>query len=161
MRGRRLCLYCDAIFIYTLELNCSRIFHELSTTCRDKFNFSPPTTNLASSYPIFIPISSYVVIVSLNESMRLFQSNSLIFNVLIDVFHVVSSLNPEKPSTVVIVFVIPGLTGLVSVLVLSYVFFGMFFLVDDMDRPLDYSNDSLIQANLEPLEEFIDNHKIL
>lgn len=63
--------------------------------------------------------------------------------------------------TVVIVFVIPGLTGLVSVLVLSYVFFGMFFLVDDMDRPLDYSNDSLIQANLEPLEEFIDNHKIL
>ena len=60
--------------------------------------------------------------------------------------------------TVVILFVIPGLTGLVSVLVLSYVFFGMYFLVDDIDRPLDFSNESLINANLEPLEEFIDNH---
>ena len=60
--------------------------------------------------------------------------------------------------TIVILFVIPGLTGLVSVLVLSYVFFGMFFLVDDIDRPLDFSNESLINANLEPLEEFIDNH---
>lgn len=60
--------------------------------------------------------------------------------------------------TVVVIFVIPGFTGLVSVLVLSYVFFGMFFLVDDIDRPLDFSSDSLIQANLEPLEEFINNH---
>ena len=60
--------------------------------------------------------------------------------------------------TIVILFVIPGLTGLVSVLVLSFVFFGMFFLVDDIDRPLDFSNESLINANLEPLQEFIDNH---
>lgn len=60
--------------------------------------------------------------------------------------------------TMVIIFVIPGLTGLASVLVLSYVFFGMFYLVDDIDRPLDYSNDSLITANIEPLEEFLKNH---
>ena len=60
--------------------------------------------------------------------------------------------------TTVIIFVIPGLTGLVSVLVLSYVFFGMFYLVDDMDRPLDYSEGSLITANIEPLEEFNNNH---
>ncbi|MDC0007591.1 hypothetical protein OAD99_00805, partial [Gammaproteobacteria bacterium] len=60
--------------------------------------------------------------------------------------------------TTVIIFVIPGLTGLVSVLVLSYVFFGMFYLVDDMDRPLDYSEHSLITANIEPLEEFNNNH---
>jgi len=58
--------------------------------------------------------------------------------------------------TLVILLVIPGLTGLVSILVLSYVFFGMFLLVDDMDRPLDFSDGSLITANLEPLEEFID-----
>jgi hypothetical protein len=43
-------------------------------------------------------------------------------------------------------------------LVLSYVFFGIFYLVDDMDKPLDYSEQSLINANIEPLEEFNKNH---
>ena len=36
-------------------------------------------------------------------------------------------------------------------------FFGMFYLIEDMDNPLDYSEDSLITVNLDPLEEMIDN----
>ena len=59
--------------------------------------------------------------------------------------------------TIVIITTVPGLTGLVASLILSYIFFGMFYLIEDMDNPLDYSNDSLITVNLGPLEEMIDN----
>jgi hypothetical protein len=59
--------------------------------------------------------------------------------------------------TIVIVTTVPGLTGLVASLILSYIFFGMFYLIEDMDNPLDYSEDSLITVNLDPLEEMIDN----
>ena len=59
--------------------------------------------------------------------------------------------------TIVIVTTVPGLTGLVASLILSYIFFGMFYLIEDMDNPLDYSEDSLITVNLDPIEEMIDN----
>lgn len=59
--------------------------------------------------------------------------------------------------TIVIVTTVPGLTGLVASLILSYIFFGMFYLIEDMDNPLDYSEESLITVNLDPLEEMIEN----
>ena len=62
--------------------------------------------------------------------------------------------------TIVIVTTVPGLTGLVASLILSYIFFGMFYLIEDMDNPLDYSEESLITVNLDPLEEMIENLKI-
>ena len=62
--------------------------------------------------------------------------------------------------TIVIVTTVPGLTGLVASLILSYIFFGMFYLIEDMDNPLDYSEESLITVNLSPLEEMIENLEI-
>lgn len=62
--------------------------------------------------------------------------------------------------TVVVVGAVPGITGLVASLILSYIFFGMFFLIEDMDHPLDYSDESLITVNLDPLEELIENLSI-
>ena len=62
--------------------------------------------------------------------------------------------------TIVVVGAVPGITGLVASLILSYIFFGMFFLIEDMDHPLDYSDDSLITVNLGPLEELIENLEI-
>ena len=59
--------------------------------------------------------------------------------------------------TVVVVGAVPGITGLVASLILSYIFFGMFYLIEDMDHPLDYSEESLITVNLDPLEELIEN----
>ena len=50
--------------------------------------------------------------------------------------------------------------GLVASLILSYIFFGMFFLIEDMDHPLDYSDESLITVNLSSLEELIENLEI-
>ena len=36
----------------------------------------------------------------------------------------------------------------------------MFFLIEDMDHPLDYSDESLITVNLSSLEELIENLEI-
>ena len=55
---------------------------------------------------------------------------------------------------------VPGITGLVASLILSYIFFGVFFLIEDMDHPLDYSDESLITVNLSSLEELIENLEI-
>ena len=62
--------------------------------------------------------------------------------------------------TIVIVTTVPGITGLVASLILSYIFFGMFYLIEDMDNPLDYGDESLITVNLDPLEEMISNLEI-
>jgi hypothetical protein len=62
--------------------------------------------------------------------------------------------------TIVIVTTVPGITGLVASLILSYIFFGMFYLIEDMDNPLDYGDESLITVNLDPLEEMIINLEI-
>ena len=62
--------------------------------------------------------------------------------------------------TIAVVIVVSGLTGLAATFVLSYIFFGMFFLIEDMDNPLDYSKHSMITVKLEPITEFIANHKI-
>ncbi len=56
--------------------------------------------------------------------------------------------------TATIVVVIPGLTGFLSAILVVYVLMGMYYLIDDMDRPFEFSDTSLITANLDPLEVF-------
>jgi len=63
--------------------------------------------------------------------------------------------------TLVVLITIPGITGLVASFVISFIFFGLYHLVEDMDNPLDYSDDSIINVNLSPLEELKRDLKIL
>lgn len=59
--------------------------------------------------------------------------------------------------TIVILFTIPGITGMVASFIVSFIFFGLYHLVADMDKPLDYGDDSLISVDLTALEELIDD----
>jgi hypothetical protein len=62
--------------------------------------------------------------------------------------------------TLVVLITIPGITGLVASFVISFIFFGLYHLVEDMDNPLDYSDDSIINVDLSPLEELKRDFKI-
>ena len=55
--------------------------------------------------------------------------------------------------TLVVLITIPGLTGLVAAFIISFIFFGLYHLVEDMDNPLDYGEDSIINVDLGPLED--------
>ena len=50
--------------------------------------------------------------------------------------------------------------SLISLILILQPDFGMFFLIEDMDHPLDYSDESLITVNLSSLEELIENLEI-
>jgi len=54
--------------------------------------------------------------------------------------------------TMVVIFAVPGLTGLLTSVLLVYVLGGMYFLIDDMDAPLDYGDESFIDVRLDALE---------
>jgi hypothetical protein len=56
--------------------------------------------------------------------------------------------------TGVVVLLVPGITGFVAAILTVYILLGMYYLIDDVDRPLSYSDDSLIVADLEPLVVF-------
>ncbi|MEO1925013.1 MAG: ion transporter [Gammaproteobacteria bacterium] len=52
----------------------------------------------------------------------------------------------------VVIFAVPGLTGLISSVLITYVLGGMYFLIDDMDKPLEYSDESFVDVRLDALE---------
>lgn len=54
----------------------------------------------------------------------------------------------------VVVFVVPGLTGFLMSILTIYTLIGMYILIEDMDKPLDYSENSFVKADLEPLIQF-------
>jgi len=56
--------------------------------------------------------------------------------------------------TLVVIFAVPGLTGLLSSILLVYVLGGMYIVIDDMDNPLDYSEESSIDVRLDALEYY-------
>ena len=56
--------------------------------------------------------------------------------------------------TATVVFVVPGLTGFLASVLVVYTLLGMYLLIDDMDRPLEYSENSFIAADLGPLTVF-------
>jgi len=62
--------------------------------------------------------------------------------------------------TMVVLITIPGITGLVAAFVISFIFFGLYHLVEDMDNPLDYGENSIINVDLRPIEDLKDDLKI-
>ena len=58
--------------------------------------------------------------------------------------------------TYVILFMIgiPGFTGLISTILIISTLSGMYFLIDDMDDPLSYDQDSYIDVRLDALEQW-------
>ncbi len=56
--------------------------------------------------------------------------------------------------TATVIIAIPGLTGFLSAILVTYVLGGIFLIIDDMDRPLDYGADSFIDISLDPLSRF-------
>lgn len=62
--------------------------------------------------------------------------------------------------TGVILITIPGITGLVAAFVISFIFFGVYHLVEDMDNPLDYGENSIINVDLSPIQDLKDDLKI-
>jgi hypothetical protein len=53
-----------------------------------------------------------------------------------------------------VLIAIPGLTGFISTALVIYVLGGMYVVIDDMDRPMEAGEDSLIWASLAPLKNF-------
>jgi hypothetical protein len=54
----------------------------------------------------------------------------------------------------VLIFVVPGIGGFVMTILMVYVLGGIYFLIEDMDSPLSYENDSFINVRLDALEFF-------
>lgn len=52
---------------------------------------------------------------------------------------------------IALLLVVPGLTGLLSAALVAYVLGGMFMLILNMERPYSPDEDSLMDADLEPL----------
>ncbi len=54
----------------------------------------------------------------------------------------------------VLIFIVPGIGGLIMTVLMVYVLGGMYFIIEDMDDPLSYEDDSLIDVRLDALEFF-------
>jgi len=54
---------------------------------------------------------------------------------------------------VAVIIVMPGLVGFLSIALVVYVLGGMYFLIEDMDRPIDHHREALVDADLSPLVE--------
>ncbi len=52
-----------------------------------------------------------------------------------------------------VIIALPGLVGFLSAALVVYVLGGMYFLIEDMDRPIDHHRIALIDADLSPLRE--------
>ena len=61
--------------------------------------------------------------------------------------------------TTVVITTVPGITGFLASFLLVYVLGGLFFLIDDIDKPLDFSPGSLITVRLDPLTQFNEKNK--
>ena len=55
---------------------------------------------------------------------------------------------------IVLIVTLPGLTGFVSTALIVVSLGGLFIIIDDMDDPLNYYEGSLIDVNLEALEQY-------
>lgn len=62
--------------------------------------------------------------------------------------------------TLVVLITIPGITGLVAAFIISFIFFGLYHLVEDMDNPLDYGEGSIINVDLSPLQDLKEDLKL-
>jgi len=56
--------------------------------------------------------------------------------------------------TLTVIFAVPGITGLITTFLIVFVLGGMYYLIDDMDNPLDFDEYSVIDVRLDALEYF-------
>jgi hypothetical protein len=56
--------------------------------------------------------------------------------------------------TVALIIAVPGIFGFLSVALTVYILGGMYFVISDMDRPIDHDRDSLINADFSSLTSF-------
>ena len=56
--------------------------------------------------------------------------------------------------SVTLIFIVPGLTGLFSSILVVLSLGGVYFINEDMDNPLDYSEGSLFDVRLDALEQY-------
>ncbi|MEJ2124872.1 MAG: hypothetical protein P8Y47_08695, partial [Alphaproteobacteria bacterium] len=61
--------------------------------------------------------------------------------------------------TVALIIAVPGIFGFLSVALIVYILGGMYFVISDMDRPIDHDKDSLINADFSSLTSFNDRAK--
>jgi hypothetical protein len=61
--------------------------------------------------------------------------------------------------TVALIISVPGIFGFLSVALIVYVLGGMYFVISDMDRPIDHDRDSLINADFSCLTSFNERAK--
>ena len=59
-----------------------------------------------------------------------------------------------RQDSLVVIATVSGLTGFLATFLLVYVLGGLFILIDDIDRPLDFSPGSLVKVRLDPLTQF-------
>jgi hypothetical protein len=104
-----------------------------------------------------------IIAVSENDSFGWLDSIS-IFRDVAFLLHRITASTPEafdhflKVITViysiVLILVVPGITGLFSSILVVLALGGTYFIVKDMDRPLDFHERSLIDVRLDALEQF-------
>lgn len=58
------------------------------------------------------------------------------------------------------IIAIPGLIGLISIFLSSFIILGIYYLVSDMDDPLNYQTSSFIDARLDALTYWNQNHPV-
>jgi hypothetical protein len=56
--------------------------------------------------------------------------------------------------TCIVILAIPGFTGFVSTVLVTFVLGGIYIIIDDMDSPLDFGSDSFINARLDSIKRF-------
>jgi hypothetical protein len=61
--------------------------------------------------------------------------------------------------TIALIIAVPGVFGFVSVALIVYIMGGMYFVISDMDRPIDHDKDSLINADFSSLTCFNERAK--
>lgn len=61
----------------------------------------------------------------------------------------------------VVIFAVPGMTGFISSILIVYILGGMYILIDDMDNPLNYDEDSYITVRLDALEYYNEKIEVL
>jgi hypothetical protein len=56
--------------------------------------------------------------------------------------------------TCMVIIAIPGFTGFVSTVLVTFVLGGTYVIIDDMDSPLDFGSNSFINARLDSIKQF-------
>ena len=56
--------------------------------------------------------------------------------------------------TCIVIIAIPGFTGFISTVLVTFVLGGSYIIIDDMDSPLDFGPNSFVNARLDSIKQF-------